>query len=482
MKTDDFIQHVREHIAAESLFAPGDAVVVAVSGGRDSIALLHVLHDLGEDGRLPIRLHVGHLDHGLRGDDGEADAAFVADACRKLNVPCTCDHENVLEIVRHTGGSVEQRAREVRYQFLERLCRDTGSTVIATAHHADDQAETILHRIARGTGLRGLSGIAPKRPLGKDAQPTLVRPLLSIRRKQIIAFLNHRNIHFRQDPTNDTDNYTRNRIRGSILPAIEERVHPQAVQAILRLGEQAGLTYAFLHDTADKAFDHIVVHQQTDEIILDADRLAEHPRIIQTEIIRLALLGLRAGERNLSWADLKQIVEMAVARTDSRTTQLPDGIRLHKENRRLRFRLVPPDESPALFPQTELAIPGQADLPTAELTLSATLNGAVGPSSVDGWKCEKSKWQERLDLDRIRPPLLIRSRMEGDRFRPLGATGSKTLGDFLTDQKVDPTQRDRIPILCDQAGPLWVIPYRIDDRARITERTRRTVTLRAQPW
>jgi tRNA(Ile)-lysidine synthase len=250
---------VADFVARHKLLPRGAVVVVGVSGGADSIALLHGLRALGRDHDHPLRLHVAHLHHGIRGADADADAAFVESLAADLGLPCIRDHVDIPKLHAREPGSREELARRERYRFFERAAARCGADHIAVGHHADDQAETVLHRIVRGTGLRGLAGMAPVRTLRGVEGCRLVRPLLCVTRKEILAYLESGGMAYRTDATNADRDLTRNRIRGELLPELARDYNPRVRAALVRLAEQAGGAYAFIDATAIKTLAAVTV-------------------------------------------------------------------------------------------------------------------------------------------------------------------------------------------------------------------------------
>ncbi|NLT06571.1 MAG: tRNA lysidine(34) synthetase TilS, partial [Solirubrobacterales bacterium] len=234
-----FLDELAAWLSQRDLLDPDQRWVLGVSGGPDSTLLAHALTDLAEQRDLRWQLHLAHLHHGLRGDDADADETFVRDLADTLHCPFHSERVDIRAEVDARGGSTEEVARQHRYEFLERVALLVGSTRVAVAHHADDDAETILHRICRGTGLRGLAGMTDLRPISLGSRVRLVRPLLNQRRQRINQLLDLRGLRARDDSTNHGTLYTRGRIRNAVLPLLREQLNPNITEALLRLGEQA---------------------------------------------------------------------------------------------------------------------------------------------------------------------------------------------------------------------------------------------------
>jgi tRNA(Ile)-lysidine synthase len=259
---------------------PHRQVLVAVSGGADSMALFRGLHELQDECKL--RLHVAHLDHQLRGEASRGDAAWLEEACRNLGVPCTIGTSDVAATAKAAGLGIEETAREERYRFLEETALAVDCPTIAVAHTADDQTETILHHILRGTGLAGLGGIPRTRELGGGV--SLVRPLLDLERTVILDYLEKIGQGFRTDDTNDDEGYTRNRIRRQLLPLLSEQYNPNFGQALRRLGEQAAGMHAAFVALAGELLERVLDSSTSQECRLKWQPLASVPRPLVREL------------------------------------------------------------------------------------------------------------------------------------------------------------------------------------------------------
>lgn len=465
---------------AEALLRENDHVVVGVSGGPDSMALLHLLHDANRSLGWQLRLHVAHLDHGLRGDRSAEDAAFVQAAAEALSLRCTIAHEDVSASAESQSIGVEEAGRKARYAFFHRVCLQTGADRVAVGHHADDNAETILHRVLRGTGLRGLSGIPQRRELSTGSDVTLIRPLLRLTRTQILAYLDKGGIGYRHDPTNDEPAGVRNRIRHHVLPLVEREVNPQAREAITRLGEQAQWLVEFLQETVQRTFETLIISRNDQTLALNVDTLARKSRIVQTEVVRLAYASFQLGEQDLSFAHLLATLDLIAESTGGKQIQLPKNMVVEKRYGQLTFSLPTDEARETIASEIAVHVPGRTTLPIRRLTIECGVE-EMTPARVRTLRRANDGLEEYVDFDAVRPPLVVRTRRPGERFFPLGAPGTKTLSDFLTDHKVTPKDRERVAVLCDHLGPIWIIGYRIDDRVKLTGLTRRVLHLRAAP-
>lgn len=316
------VEKVKNTIKKYNLIQQGDKIVVGVSGGPDSIALLFLLHALRNE--LKLTLHIAHLDHMLR-KDSHKDKEFVEGLAKKLRLPVTTAKVNVKAIAQR--GSIEEIARNARLGFLFRVVRDTKADKIALAHNLDDQAETVLMRILRGTGLYGLAGILPKRNI---AGYQIIRPLIEVRRKEIEAFLKRRKIKPCRDASNLEEVYFRNKIRNKLLPILEEGYSSNIKEILTNLAESAGIDYDYLYTKAS-----YLIQRFGRRINLKVF-LRLHPAL-QRIVLRLAIARLQGSTRRITFAHIREIEDLILSRPVNSIVDLPKGISVVKKSRSLFF-------------------------------------------------------------------------------------------------------------------------------------------------
>jgi len=484
MAAEDLESRLTQDAERSGLLPRGATVVAGVSGGADSVVMLHLLCSLNRRG-WGLKIHVAHLNHQLRGIEADKDARFVHEMADGLALDYTVGTADVRGRASQDGVSIEQAARRCRFEFLERVCLKWGAKVVVLAHHADDNAETILHRIVRGTGLRGLGGIRASRPIRPGSDIRIVRPMLSFRRSEIEQYIRDRGLSFRHDATNDADSYTRNRIRKDILPLLRDSINPQVAESLVRLGEQARDVDEYLTETAARMLETMVLERDDRQIVLLTASLARKPRLIRTQLIREAILLLGVGEAEIGYSHLNAVAALAEETDGSKAMDLPGGLRVLRKYDRLALQLVvePPSETPApaelrvdtegrtLLPSFGIALTIET-IPADEAIIADHIRTAVSR--------ERVSWDEWIDADQVHLPLVARARRPGDRFLPLGMNEVKKLSDFFIDEKIDADVRERTVLLCDRLGPIWVVPLRIDDRVRLSEGTRRVMRLSAR--
>lgn len=314
----NFLDALRGALAA--LHLKGRRLVVAVSGGADSVALLCGLSELREEWALD--LFAAHLDHMLRGEDSTADALWVAALCERLDVPCVTERRDVLAARQGTKQSLEEAARRARYEFLERIALREACTDIALAHTADDQAETILHHILRGTGITGLRGIPREREISSSLR--LVRPLLGVRRTEIESWLQERGQEYRRDASNFDPSFTRNRLRHELLPLLQNDYNPQVIPALLRLGQQAAEMEDVLQAFADEQLQSAVLEQSPNHCKLRSEDLAARPLAFRRVCFTVLWRKKNWPRQRMTFAHWNQLAELLSQKRGA--ISLPDGL------------------------------------------------------------------------------------------------------------------------------------------------------------
>ena len=442
-------------------------------------------------------LHIAHLNHQLRGADSDADAAFVVEQARRLDLPVTVGAVEVKSIAKATGESTETTARNQRYQFLTKTAQEWKCQAVAVGHNADDNAETILHRIIRGTGIRGLRGIPAIRPMTnqkEDDDLFLVRPLLSLQRAEIEAFLQQRGIPWRRDASNESTDYTRNRIRHELIPFLKEQFNPQVAEALLRLGRTAQTSREINREKSDKQHAYYILERSDNRLILNATRLAQEHQDQQIEIIFQTLTALAIPLRRIGYQHIKEIFKLInhASGDGGKCSQYPDGLEVRRDQGKMIFlRSAPPGRPANENTREAIFLParGEIDLPDDIFRIDPKTLMALpvqkitveqispGKGYLPEFLKNKTSFSEVFDWDRIVGPLTLRVWEPGDRFAPLGMTGAKTLGDFFTDMKVPAFWRSRVGLVCDDQGILWVLGLRISERIKIRQKTTRILKI-----
>ena len=448
-----------------SMVKRGEKVVAAVSGGPDSVALLHALWSVR--GELGISLHVAHLNHSFRGEESDKDAEYVRELAANLGLDCTVEKIDVPQIQRSLRLSAEEAARLVRYEFLERVAADERADHIATGHTADDQVETVLLNLLRGTGVDGLSGMPPVR--GK-----IVRPLIGIRRSEVEEYVEQNDLRPRVDTTNLLAAFTRNKVRLELLPLLRREFNPEIDTAILHLAELASEDAAYLSVEAEKELRRLTINQTESSIALDPAGLLSHPLAIRRRVIREAARAIRGELADVGFIHVEELLRLLDAGADFRY-ELPGGTFVERTRDALHFLSSRPRELPIIYCY-ELRIPGRTCVPEVQVAIEADVtSGPVEPVRPPG------SMEIVLDYSAIAGKLKLRNWQPGDRIRPLGMRGSKKVQDIFVDCKIPREARYRVPLVVDDEKIVWIAGVTLSELVKVTEATREFLLLRAVP-
>jgi len=463
-------------------------VVVGVSGGPDSLCLLHVLNRLRDD--YGIELHVAHLDHRIRGLESEEDAAFVAKLAEEWGLPATIEARDVPRLARESKLAIEEAARQARYSFLAQVARVVGAKRIAVGHNADDQTETIVMHWLRGAGLAGLRGMLPLTELGEmrleaawpDHPPLdlqLIRPLLETPRAEIEAYCQEHGLRPRFDRSNLDTTYYRNRLRHELIPYLES-YNPNIREVLRRSARVISDDYSFLQAELERIWPTIVSSESEEAITFDLDRWRALPTSQQRSTLREAIHRLRRSLRNINWIHVENALSALKAKPAGTQVTLPQGLMLFIGYRDFTVAdegYVPEVDWPLLLVESlPVAVPGVTELPDSDWCLEAAIieREEFGEAYLDN----PNPWQAFLDYERVGSELVLRQRRSGDRFQPLGLGGrEKSLHTFMIDVKIPRSLRDFVPIVATPRHIVWVAGWRIDERAKITAETERILHL-----
>lgn len=488
----DVTGQVRETIARYGIFPHSCRVLVGVSGGSDSLCLLHVLRCL--EAEYGLSLHVAHMDHGIRGEGSRADARFVRETAEKWDLPVTIECCDVPRLVADLKLSVEEAARQARYAFFARLAGEIGAQAIAVGHNADDQTETVLMHWLRGSGLAGLSGMRPRAPMGgigpadadardegeSGGQLQLVRPLLEVPREAIDAYCREHDLRPRFDGTNLDTTYFRNRLRHELIPYLET-YNPNIREVIRRSAAIISDEHVFLRVALEDAWAQVVLASSDQVIEFDLAAWRRLPVNLQRSTLREAIHRLRRGLRDISWVHVENAVDVARTRTTGAEATLPQGLALRLGYARFvvssaGFEADPGDVPLLNVRELPLEIPGVTALPGSSWELESRLLPRAGapPEFAEN----PNRLQAFLDADVAGSDLALRVRKPGDRFQPLGmGRHFKMVGDWMTNAKVPLAFRDRVPLLASPSMILWISGGQIDERAKVSPETRRVLHL-----
>ena len=443
-----------------------ETVLVAVSGGADSLALLYALHALRQ--QLRCHLHVVHLNHCLR-PDADTDADFVRQHAEHLNLPCTLQQVDVFRLAKQWKLSVETAGRRARYQFYDSVCSETDATKVALGHHQDDIAETVLMNLIRGSGTDGLKGIVPVR------DTKFIRPLIEFTRQQIEAFLTSICIVPRHDSTNTDTRYLRNRIRHELIPRLENNYNPNIKAALSRTADVLGTESEYLDTIACTAFEACQIQVSQETIILDREKFRQHHIALQRRILRKSVSEMLGDSSDLYFKHCIAMQNLIEGDAPNAVLPLPNGLQFRRAYQRIVFERKTTEIGNFSYPIT-----------TVGKTLIAALNAEINAELGDGTSRRtptppNGKFEAIFDYQKLRKvfaepfseaiPLTLRNRRQGDRFQPYGMQGTKKIKDFLIDAKVPRHERDNIPLLVCGDVILWVIGYTTSDLFKVQPHT-----------
>jgi len=437
------IEQVAKTITRYSMFQAGQRVGVAVSGGADSVCLLHVLRELAP--RWNLRLTVLHLDHMLRGEESLCDAAFVRSMATALDLPCELETADVAALCRETGENLEQAARAARLEFFKRLTQAGTVDRIAAGHTRSDQAETVLFRFLRGSGTAGLAGI---RPVTDDG---VVRPLLEIDRLEVERYLRDRGIAWRNDSTNASTAFARNRIRHELLPQLIREWNPAMAETLAHTAGWAQAEEAYWEsELARIAPGHLVFEPPA--VLIDVDALAALPLAVVRRLVRRAVEWAKGDLRGVGFEHLAGILELAASDEGHGRLQVP-GLDIFRSFNWLRMAPPALDNLDNRNYRLPLPVPGAVRLPGQKVVLHTELseNTNVTETSKDVYNgCVGC-----LDWNRISGPLEVRNWRPGDQYQPVGHSGAEKIKVLFHQARVPLWERRHWPVVTMGDEILW---------------------------
>ncbi|MBM7569300.1 tRNA lysidine(34) synthetase TilS [Paenibacillus sacheonensis] len=471
-EVDEWLGELIELAREEGLWTAGDTVVVAVSGGPDSMALLHLLHRLS--GAEQLSLVAAHLDHGFRGEESAREGEIVRGYAAELGIPCESTFIDMPAYIEASSMNSQAASREKRYGFLHGVAHTYGASRIALAHHADDQAETVLMRIIRGTGLAGLAGIPISR---SEKNVELIRPLLRKYKADILRYCDLWAIPYSHDSSNGQKHYFRNHVRLDILPYLSAH-NPQLPQSLARLAELAAAEDDWLAQETRAVYErHVLPHREGCQ--LNRKALLGLHVALQRRLIKLILnyIGL---ETDPSSFDSIETIRLAASERAAATWSLDagGGIRFIREYDNLLFvRSVPGERSTSSSGYAYAVTTDVTSLMLPEAEGQLTFEAMAGSAA----RRPGNRLEALFDADRIQYPLTIRNRQPGDRMAVLGLNGTKKVQDMFVDDRVAPSRREVLPIVVDANGfVLWIPGIRRSALAQVTDSTKRVMRMKAR--
>jgi tRNA(Ile)-lysidine synthase len=441
--------------------SPGDGIVVAVSGGADSVALLCILHGLSEE--LGFSLSVAHMNHMARGEESSADAEFVKNLSEKLGLPCIVNQTDVKAEAANQKKSFQETARTVRYDFLESYLEFKKATYVALGHTSDDQVETFFINLLRGSGARGLSGMP-------EIRGPFIRPMLASSRQEVESYVKEKGIKFREDSSNNELYYLRNRVRKKLLPMLAEynpRIKSTILETLSILKDEDQFLDEYVEDLVEEFF------RGGRDILLSRKFFLSQPKAIQKRLIRKALEPIAGGLRRISAVNVREMIDLMEFPKVGKEVRLPRGWRAISGTKNIKLKLMPhylnepiTNEEPEKSARIELKVPGTTEWSELGWAFECQVTD-VGNADIS-----KETSQAYFDYDKVGEQVSVRFFKPGDRFVPLGMVGSKKVKSFFIDEKTPREERKGIPLLTSANGDIiWVYGKRISEVYKITERT-----------
>ncbi|MEW6616695.1 MAG: tRNA lysidine(34) synthetase TilS [Thermodesulfobacteriota bacterium] len=445
------ISKVRRTIEKYRMLEQGDRVVVAVSGGADSVFLLHTLEELRED--FNITLIVAHLDHCIRGMEAKRECRFVEKLANTFHLPFESKSIDIPALKKAEKKSTQQAARDARYEFFVDTLKKFNAQKVALGHNADDQAETVLMRLIRGAGIKGLCGIPPVR------DGIFIRPLIEIQRSEIEGFLRENSIEFVTDSSNRENVYLRNKVRNSLMPILVKEYNPGIVQNLIHTSEILRKEDEFMEKLVLNLFSRICVSGGKESLTLNILYLKGLEGSMQIRVLRKAMESFSGNLKRINFRHLESLVGMLSSEGANKSLSLPGGIIVEKQYNELIIRREV-KETPFCYSFSE--IPNYVRL--KEVNKEVELK--VIPQK-EGLNLNVDPNVAFMDYRQIKFPIVIRNFREGDRFQPMGMEGTKKLKDFFIDNKIPKSTRRQIPLLLFDNLIAWVMGLRMDNRVMV---------------
>lgn len=449
----------KTNIISKNLIESGDTILGAISGGPDSMAMLNCLVLLKKD--LKFKLLIAHVNHGVRGEYAKRDQEFVKMVAKDYNIPYFTKNVDMVGYGKELGISSEEAGRILRYGFFREILSDYGGGKIAVAHNKNDQAETILHRIIRGTGLDGLKSM-------EFIKGDIIRPLLNISRKEIEDYIEQKRIKFVVDHTNLETDYTRNKIRLELLPYIKENFNPNIIDSLYRLTRIATGEIQIIEEITTEKYNLIVKSATENSIIFNGAIFKLESEAIRKRLIRKAIENISGNLHGIEEIHINDIIKLFQDAKTGKNIDISKGLRARVSYSDFIIELRNNTNPKLEAKKIEI---GENVLEEFAIIISLEL---ISADEIDFNNADI----KYIDYDKVSGELWIRRRKSGDKFSPLGLGGSKKLKDYMIDKKIPQDKRNSIPILCDNSGIIWVIGYGLSDKYKITEETKQTLRIK----
>jgi len=466
----EFEKKISGFIKSAGLFKDSRRSLVAVSGGADSVALMFSLVRLKEAGEIETDISAGHINHNLRGGDSEEDQEFVEELCRRLGIEVTTRSVDVRSFAGENKLSIETAARKLRSDGLIAIAKENNCGSIVTAHHMDDNAETIVHRLMRGTGFRVLGGIWPEK-IFDDIK--IVRPMLCIRRTEVIDYCKAGGIKWRDDHTNMDTSFKRNWIRHELIPYLGQG-KSGLEHELWELASSARRLNRRIENESDDVWGKLYLETGKESVAFDRKEFCQLGDMIAAETVRRAIVQAGSGEKDMAEVHYKSILELARDGRNGKKLELPNGFIAGVEYGRIVFYKRMESEEKSFYTEVQVEVDDRVEFEGKRI--EAKVLDAAG-CDIEKFRSEKDSYIEWFDHDKLKGSIVARSRKAGDKFRPIGGGGEKKVGKFLTAAKVPGVLRREVVIFADAERIIWVAPVRASEITKVTSRTRKILQL-----
>jgi tRNA(Ile)-lysidine synthase len=460
MKKVDLITKAKRTIDRYQMLKSGDKVVVALSGGPDSVALLFVLLKLKKE--LDLSLSLAHVNHKLRGKESDQDQEFVRKLSSDLKLKLYTRSFQVKIQAKKLRLSVEECARKIRYDYLNRLAEKLKAQKIALGHNFNDQAETVLIRLIRGSGSVGLSGIPP-------VKERIIRPLIEIKREEIEDFLRKKKISYRIDSSNLRTDYMRNKVRLELLPILKKEYNPKIEEVLNRTAYILRAEEKLLDKESGKAYSNVMLRETKDKIILDSKRFSGYDESIKRFMIRNCVKKLKGDLMELTFDKVETLLNLTKQGKSGKRVDLLEDIYGDVTQDHLSIYKKKEEEF-----EYDFSLPKKKRIKKLGIKIYSEI---LPGSSLSKKVAHQNQWVALFDMEKLKPPLRLRSRKNGDKFRPLGMKGTKSVADFLVDSKVPRCERDEVMLLTSRGKIAWLVGYRINEDFKVTPRTKKILKI-----
>lgn len=470
---DRLIVKIKKTVEKYNMIQPGDRIIVGVSGGADSICLLDILNLLRHE--FSLTLIIAHINHGIRNREAEIEARFVRIKAFYKKLPFEQLSVSVPTIAREKNLSIEQTGRNVRNHFFKDLLQKYQAQKIALGHHADDQVETILMRIIRGSGLRGLTGIPPVRNC-------FIRPLIECSRQEVEAYCRRRKIAYCVDSSNRKPMYLRNKIRNQLIPLLARQYNPSICNHLLKLQTIIQDEFDFLEEVTEECYWKAIKKELTYAIILDSKEMSKWPVALQRRVIRKGLRFLKNYLEDIQFVHIESIRQLCLDDNGEKYLDLPGGIRIRKSYRSIVFGYASHIKKPENLEKREiweysLPVCQEKKYPQLGIKMVSEKHDYVR-SKYEYYLNNPDKDKIFVDYDKLKLPLKLRNRRPGDRFKPLNSKYFKKIKAYFIDLKIPLYEREKVILVVDCYDRIvWIVGFQIDDRFKITRQTEKILQI-----